>query len=65
MDQAELKKLKEIPGQARGVMLQTDANYVLRAKGEEGLAKVQRRLKESGTDFDYKQIKTMGWYPIG
>jgi len=65
MNQEELKKLKEMPGEARGVTLQTDANYVLKTKGEEGLAKVQRKLKELGLDFDYKQIKTMDWYPIG
>ncbi|OGZ33526.1 MAG: hypothetical protein A2Y98_01160 [Candidatus Portnoybacteria bacterium RBG_19FT_COMBO_36_7] len=65
MDEAVLKKLKEIPGEVRGVTMQTDANYVLRKIGEEGLAKLQQKTKQLGWEIDYKHIKTMGWYPLG
>jgi hypothetical protein len=65
MKQEELKKIKEMPGEARGVTMQTDANYVLKKIGEEGLAKLQRKTKELGWEIDYKNIKTMAWYPLG
>jgi hypothetical protein len=65
MDQAELKKLKDMPGEARGVTMQTDANYVSRKIGEQGLVKLQQKTKELGWEIDYKDIKTMAWYPLG
>ena len=65
MDQAELKKLKDMSGEARGVTMQTDANYVSRKIGEQGVAKLQQKTKELGWEIDYKNIKTMGWYPLG
>jgi hypothetical protein len=65
MTQEELKKLKEMPGEVRGVTMQTDANYVLKKIGEEGLAKLQQKTKELGWEIDYKNIKTMAWYPLG
>lgn len=65
MDQAQLKKLKEMSGEVRGVTMQTDVNYVLKKIGDEGLAKLQQKTKELGWEIDYKNIKTMGWYPLG
>jgi len=65
MTQEELKKLKDLEGKVRGVTLETDAKYVLIKIGQDGLTKLQQKTKELGWEIDYKDIKTMGWYPLG
>lgn len=65
MEQQELKNLINLKGKVRGVAFQTDANYVLKTIGESGLSKLQRKTKKLGVEIDYKNIKTMLWYPIG
>ncbi len=61
----EVKKLMKIPGKARGVVFQTDAEYVRSKKGEEGLLAVQRELKKMGCPIDYENIKATSWHPLG
>lgn len=60
-----LKNLVALKGEVRGVALQTDANFILKTIGEEGLLKLQRKTKEKGYEIPYKNIKTMAWYPLG
>lgn len=64
MNKEELEKLKKLAGKARGVTFKTDASYVLKKMGEDGLAKLQQKTKELGWEIDYKEIKTMAWYPL-
>lgn len=61
----EIKKLMGTPGEARGVVFQTDAEYVQNKKGKEGLLKVKEELKKIGCPVDYENIKATGWYPLG
>jgi len=62
----ELNKIiKEIKGKIRGVVFQTDAQYVLSREGKEGLVKLQKRVKELGLSIDYKKAKAMEWWPVG
>ncbi len=61
----EIRKIMETPGEARGVVFQTDAEYVQSKKGNEGLLKVKEELKEIGCPIEYENIKTTGWYPLG
>lgn len=63
--QEEIKKIMEAEGKVRGVVFQTDAEYVRLKKGEEGLKVVEEKTKEFGYPIDYDQAKTMDWYPIG
>jgi len=69
MEEFDLKKeadiLMEIPGKARGVVFQTDAEYVRAKKGEEGLEKVKEELEKIGCPIDYENIKATGWYSLG
>ena len=58
-------KMANVKGEARGVVFKTDAVFVLKEKGREGLEKVQSELKSKGHFIDYEQIKTMGFYPLG
>jgi len=59
------QKLLEIKGEIRGVDLKTDAEFVIKEKGKEGLKKVEEELKELGYPIEYGKIETMNFYPGG
>jgi len=61
----ELESLKEIKGEVRGAVFQTDARYVLEKEGEKGLKKLEDRLKGLGCKIDYRKARATDWYPIG
>ncbi len=61
----ELDNLFKKSGQVRGVVFNTDAEYILGKKGEEGLKKVEEKTKEWGRPIEYKKIRNMEWYPVG
>lgn len=65
MDQIELEKLKKIKGEVRGVVFDTDAQYVVKKIGEEALEKLHQKTRELGWEIDYKKIKGMEWYSVG
>lgn len=60
-----VKKLLKIPGEARGVILKTDGEFVLREKGDEGLEKIEAELKRLGCPIQYQKIESMAFYPLG
>ncbi|MDD5589989.1 MAG: hypothetical protein PHQ47_02330 [Candidatus Portnoybacteria bacterium] len=64
-NEIDLQKLKDHPGKVRGAVFETDAKYVQKKLGDEALAKLQQATKELGWEINYKDIQTMGWYPIG
>ncbi len=47
------------------MVLKTDAQFVLKEKGKEGLKKVEKKLEEWGLPLHYEKIKTMDFYPVG
>jgi hypothetical protein len=49
----ELDKFMEIKGETKGVVFQIDAKYVLKKEGEDGLKKLEKRVKELGYPIDY------------
>jgi len=61
----ELENLMKIEGEVRGVVFQTDYNYVLAKEGGEGSKKIEERLRSFGYKIDYKNIKAMDWCPLG
>ena len=61
----ELDKLMEIKGEVRGAVFQTDAKNVLVKEGEEGLQKLEKRVKNLGYDIDYRSGKATDWHPVG
>ena len=62
---AEIKKLTQIKGEVKGVVFQTDIDYILRKKGEDGLNIFSRAIKETNVGIDLDNIKAMSWYPLG
>ncbi|KPJ55177.1 hypothetical protein AMJ47_01530 [Parcubacteria bacterium DG_72] len=62
----EAKRLvRETKGEARGVALKDDLDYILEIKGEEGLERVEQRMAELGYPLRKKDIKPMSFYPMG
>ena len=61
----ELDKLVGIKGEVRGAVFQTDAKNVLAKEGEEGLQKLEKRVKDLGYDIDYRSGKATDWHPVG
>lgn len=59
------QKLMKLEGEARGVVFETDATFILREKGKEGLEKVQEELKQVGCPIEYEKIEPMDFYPVG
>lgn len=65
MTKNKIEKLIDLPGEVRGIVFKTDAEFVLREKGKRALAKVEKQLKEWGVDLKYQEIEPMDFYPIG
>lgn len=66
LNKEELQDLvRNTKGKVRGVVFQTDAQYVRTKEGEEGLEKLQKRANELGLNIDYKGAKAMNWHPAG
>lgn len=62
----EAKKLvEEVKGEARGISLKDDLDFVFETKKEEGLKRVEERMAELGYPINYKEIKAMEFYPMG
>ncbi len=58
-------KLIRLSGEARGVTLKTDSEYIISQKGEKALARVETELAKIGYPLKYDQIEAMNFYPIG
>lgn len=62
----ELEKLLKLKGKIKGVFLQTDAKYIIENEGEEGLLRLEKKLKNIGNyALDYRNAKAMKWYDVG
>jgi hypothetical protein len=55
----------KIEGEVRGVVFQTDARYILEKEGEEGLKKLEERVRELGYPIDYRTAGALNFYPLG
>lgn len=65
MDKKDIQDLLKSEGRARGQVFATDIEYVKNNFGEDGVARLKKKIEEWGDPFDYSKIKVMGWYPIG
>lgn len=60
-----VKKFMSISGEARGVALKVDWEFILKKEGKEGLEKLEGKMAELGYPLKFEEIKTMDFYPIG
>src|SRR3989344_8616556 len=61
----EADKLMRISGNIRGDPILTLADYIKWRKGEEGVKKIEEKIKELGYHLKFKEIKVLDWYPDG
>ncbi len=64
-DEKTIQDVMKLSGEARGVTLKTDEQYILKEKGEEGIKALEEELIKMGQPIKYKEIDTMSFYPIG
>jgi hypothetical protein len=65
LDKSLIDRLLKEKGEVRGEVFLTDGRYVLEKEGEEGLKKLEKRVKELGLPIDYRNARALDWYPIG
>ena len=58
-------ELMKIKGEVRGLSLKADREFIFEKYGEDGLKKLENKLKKIGVDVKYNKIRTMDFYPIG
>ena len=61
----KVRALCEAKGQARGIHLKNDAQYIVSKQGKQGLKKVEAQLKKWSVPLIYDEIKSLHFYPIG
>jgi len=59
----EIKEFLKIKGEIRGLGFKTEAKFVLKEEGEEGLKKLEDQMAKLG--YPYGEIKAMDFYPLG
>lgn len=65
LTKAKAQEIMKTPGEARGVGLKSDWEYIKQTKGEKGLRKLEAKMTSLGYPVKYEEIKTMDFYPIG
>ncbi len=64
LGRSEFAKIIKIEGKVRGSALKTDAEYVKRNWGADGLKVVETDFKNLGYPIEYRKIKDLDWYPV-
>ncbi len=59
----EVEELMKIPGNVKGTVILADVEYIRKKAGEEGVKKLEQRLKELEVPFSIREIKPMEKYP--
>jgi cyclopropane fatty-acyl-phospholipid synthase-like methyltransferase len=61
----EAERLMKIRGNIKGALLQTHAIFIRKKKGEEGIKKVEEKLRKLGYPLIFNKINPFDWYPEG
>jgi len=61
----KFKKLMDLSGEVRGVVFKTDAEFILKNKGREGLEALEKEMAGLGQPIKYQDIRNMEFYPVG
>jgi hypothetical protein len=64
LSKEELEKFANLKGEVRGLAIKSDAEFVLKEKGKEGLKKIEDAMAELGYPMKYRELKAMDFYPI-
>ena len=61
----EAKKYMASEGEARGLTFKSEGSFILKKEGEEGLRKLEEALAKAGQPIDYRNTRSMSFYPRG
>lgn len=64
INQEELKKIKELKGEVRGLSMKGHARFLLKEEGRKSLERVESEMKKLGYQFSYNNIKKLKFYPL-
>ena len=60
----EIKKLKNVEGQIRGIGLKDILDFIIKEEGQKGLRELEEMVASLGYPLKYKDIKKMNFYPL-
>jgi len=60
-----VKRLRDFPGNVKGEVFRTHADYIRKKEGEQGLKKLEERMKELGAPINFDEIKSFEWISEG
>jgi len=60
----EVDELMKIKGEARGISIKGEAEFILKEKGEEGLKKLEDTMAKIGCPIKYSELKSLSFYPL-
>lgn len=63
-DKKTVKRLRDLPGKARGINFTLDAEYLRNKVGEGAVRKVEEVLKGIGCELRYGEVKRLHFYPV-
>lgn len=61
----ELDEFKQLKGEVRGMPFRSEAEFILKEEGEEGLKKLEDVMERLGYPIKYRKIKRLDFYPLG
>lgn len=65
MDKKRAKKLMSKEGETRGLGLKTEAEFLVKKRGEKALERLEKVMAELGYPLSYDDIQKMSFYPVG
>lgn len=60
----ELKELKKIKGEVRGIVIETYGKFILKEEGEKGLRKLEEEMNKIGYPIKYREVRVTQFYPL-
>ncbi len=63
--QESVDRLKNFPGNVKGEVFRTHAEYIKYKEGEDGVKKIEDRMKELGAEINFDKIKPFEWISEG
>ncbi len=56
-----VKRTRGSSGKVKAEVIRIEKEYVLQREGEEGVAKLEKRMNELGAEIDFKKLDSMTW----
>jgi hypothetical protein len=60
----EIEELKKVEGNVRGDVIKSNASFIRRKEGKEGLKALEKKMAELGYHLNFDKIDPEKWYPV-